>query len=44
VPWTACYKLSQLFRSPVRFVLSCRGHIAGIVNPPNPKAPRGPAR
>jgi poly[(R)-3-hydroxyalkanoate] polymerase subunit PhaC len=38
VPWTASYKATQLFRSPVRFVLSSSGHIAGIVNPPNPKA------
>ena len=38
VPWTSSYKATQLFRSPVRFVLSSSGHIAGIVNPPNPKA------
>jgi len=38
VPWTSCYKATQLFTSPVRFVLSSSGHIAGIVNPPNPKA------
>jgi polyhydroxyalkanoate synthase len=38
VPWTSSYKATQLFRSPVRFVLTSSGHIAGIVNPPNPKA------
>ena len=38
VPWTSAYKATQLFTSPVRFVLSSSGHIAGIVNPPNPKA------
>jgi polyhydroxyalkanoate synthase len=38
VPWTSSYKATQLFTSPVRFVLSSSGHIAGIVNPPSPKA------
>jgi polyhydroxyalkanoate synthase subunit PhaC len=38
VPWKSSYRATQLFRSSVRFVLSSSGHIAGIVNPPNPKA------
>jgi polyhydroxyalkanoate synthase len=38
VPWTSSYKATQLFTSPVRFVLSSQGHVAGIVNPPSPKA------
>ena len=38
VPWTSSYEATQLFTSPVRFVLSSSGHVAGIVNPPNPKA------
>jgi polyhydroxyalkanoate synthase len=38
VPWTSAYKATQLFGGAVRFVLSSSGHIAGIVNPPNPKA------
>jgi polyhydroxyalkanoate synthase len=38
VPWTSAYTATQLFGGPVRFVLSSSGHIAGIVNPPNPKA------
>jgi polyhydroxyalkanoate synthase subunit PhaC len=38
VPWTSAYKATQLFTGPVRFVLSSSGHVAGIVNPPNPKA------
>ena len=38
VPWTSAYRGTQLFGGPVRFVLSSSGHIAGIVNPPNPKA------
>jgi polyhydroxyalkanoate synthase len=38
VPWTSSYRSTQLFKGPVRFVLTSAGHIAGIVNPPGPKA------
>lgn len=38
VPWTSGYKTTQLLGGKNRFVLSTSGHIAGIVNPPNPKA------
>ncbi|QNJ96544.1 alpha/beta fold hydrolase (plasmid) [Mycolicibacterium fluoranthenivorans] len=38
VPWTSSYKTTQLLGGHNRFVLSNSGHIAGIVNPPNPKA------
>ncbi len=38
VPWMSGYKTTQLFRGNNRFVLSTSGHIAGIVNPPGPKA------
>ncbi len=38
VPWTVSYRTTQLFKGPVRFVLTSAGHIAGIVNPPGPKA------
>ncbi|UQX11653.1 PHA/PHB synthase family protein [Candidatus Mycobacterium methanotrophicum] len=38
VPWTSAYKTTQLLGGKNRFVLSTSGHIAGIVNPPNPKA------
>jgi polyhydroxyalkanoate synthase len=38
VPWQSAYKTSGLVSGPVRFVLSSGGHIAGIVNPPSPKA------
>jgi polyhydroxyalkanoate synthase subunit PhaC len=38
VPWESAYKTSALVSGPVRFVLSSGGHIAGIVNPPSPKA------
>lgn len=38
VPWISGYKTTQLFGGQNRFVLSTSGHIAGIVNPPSPKA------
>jgi len=38
VPWVSGYKTTQLFGGKSRFVLSTSGHIAGIVNPPGPKA------
>jgi len=38
VPWTSSYESTRLLGADVRFVLSSGGHIAGIVNPPNPKA------
>jgi polyhydroxyalkanoate synthase subunit PhaC len=37
-PWKAAYKTTQLLPGKVRFTLSSSGHIAGIVNPPSPKA------
>ncbi|MGD9527108.1 PHA/PHB synthase family protein [Pseudonocardia sp.] len=38
VPWESAYKTAGLVSGPVRYVLSSGGHIAGIVNPPSPKA------
>ncbi len=38
VPWTASYQATQLLGGDVRYVLSNGGHIAGVVNPPAPKA------
>jgi polyhydroxyalkanoate synthase subunit PhaC len=38
VPWHASYKATKLLGGSVRYVLSSGGHIAGIVNPPGPKA------
>jgi polyhydroxyalkanoate synthase len=37
-PWRSSYKGALLPTGNVRFVLSNSGHIAGIVNPPNPKS------
>jgi polyhydroxyalkanoate synthase subunit PhaC len=37
-PWMSTYKTTQLLPGKVRFTLSSSGHIAGIVNPPSPKA------
>jgi polyhydroxyalkanoate synthase len=38
VPWHGSYKTVALMGGSVRYVLSSGGHIAGIVNPPGPKA------
>jgi polyhydroxyalkanoate synthase len=38
VPWVSGYKTTHLLGGENRFVLSTSGHIAGIVNPPSPKA------
>jgi len=38
VPWVSGYRTTQLFSGCNRFVLSTSGHIAGVVNPPSPKA------
>jgi polyhydroxyalkanoate synthase len=38
VPWTSSYATLRQISGPARFVLSSGGHIAGIVNPPSPKA------
>jgi polyhydroxyalkanoate synthase len=38
VPWHGSYKTVGLMGGKVRYVLSSGGHIAGIVNPPGPKA------
>jgi len=38
VPWPTSYKATSLLGGQVGYVLSSGGHIAGIVNPPGPKA------
>ena len=37
-PWRSSFAGARLPSGNVRFVLSTAGHIAGIVNPPNPKS------
>jgi polyhydroxyalkanoate synthase len=37
VLWEAAWRVTQLLRGQVRFVLASSGHIAGIVNPPGGK-------
>ena len=32
-PWRSTYAATQIYRGPVKFVLSASGHIAGVVNP-----------
>jgi poly[(R)-3-hydroxyalkanoate] polymerase subunit PhaC len=36
-PWRSTYAATQIYKSPVKFVLSASGHIAGVVNPPGSK-------
>lgn len=39
VPWTSSYKTTQLLsKADPTYVLSSAGHVAGIINPPGPKA------
>ncbi len=38
VPWQGSYRATHLLAGEARYVLTSGGHIAGIVNPPNPKA------
>lgn len=34
-PWKATYAATQMYKGPIRFVLSASGHIAGVINPPS---------
>ncbi|HEY3975934.1 MAG TPA: alpha/beta fold hydrolase [Streptosporangiaceae bacterium] len=38
VPWASSYQATSLLGGAVRYILSSGGHIAGIVNPPGPRA------
>jgi polyhydroxyalkanoate synthase len=37
-PWRTSFTSTELLGGDVTFVLSTAGHIAGVVNPPSPKA------
>jgi hypothetical protein len=41
VPWKAAWRITQLLKSDVRYVLASSGHIAGIINPPGGKGTTG---
>jgi polyhydroxyalkanoate synthase len=34
-PWRSTFRIGNLVKGPVRYVLTSEGHIAGIVNPPS---------
>lgn len=36
-PWKSTYKATQIYKGPIRFVLSGSGHVAGVINPPAKK-------
>jgi polyhydroxyalkanoate synthase subunit PhaC len=37
VPWQSAWRITQLMRGGMRFVLASSGHVAGIINPPGGK-------
>jgi polyhydroxyalkanoate synthase len=37
VPWDAAWRITQIVKGDVRYVLASSGHIAGIINPPGSK-------
>jgi polyhydroxyalkanoate synthase len=39
-PAVSVFRGSRLFGGPVEFVLAGSGHIAGVINPPNPERPK----
>lgn len=39
-PWKSTYAATQTYKGPVKFILAASGHIAGVVNPPNPEKPK----
>lgn len=39
-PWKSTYSGARLLGGKVKFVLGGSGHIAGVINPPNPEKPK----
>ena len=39
-PWKSTYAAVNQYKGPTKFVLAGSGHIAGVINPPNPKKPK----
>ena len=36
-PWQSTYAATQIYQGPIKFCLAGSGHIAGVVNPPEPE-------
>ena len=36
-PWTSTYAATQIYQGPIKFCLAGSGHVAGVVNPPEPE-------
>lgn len=39
-PWKSTYAAVNLYKGPIKFVLAGSGHIAGVINPPDPAKPK----
>jgi len=39
-PWKSTYAAVNTYGGPVKFCLAGSGHIAGVINPPNPEKPK----
>ena len=36
-PWKSVYRIPHFVSSPIKFILASSGHIAGVINPPEPQ-------
>ena len=39
-PWKTTYSAKRMYSGPIKFCLAGSGHIAGVINPPNPDKPK----